>query len=121
MARVKLIGVGKRNRVFRVELVLKGWGGDGVGENVVKKVCSCCSGKGEPFDLNGRRLIGEDLEAVVVGVALDVNQDIDFVMVDELGSLVVREASNVVEVIRVLFYFLSPVAVVVFSVGESMN
>jgi hypothetical protein len=64
----------------------------GVGEPVIHGLETGRVEVVEPRDLNRRRLESEDAETVVAGMAGDVDQDVDTVVANPLGDLVVGRA-----------------------------
>ena len=67
----------------------------GVGEAVVDGRKAGGARIGEPADLNGRRLAGEDQETIPGHVHGQVDENVDPVLADEPGDLLVGKAGDV--------------------------
>ena len=86
---------------------------EGVGDDVVDEVGAHAAGIAQEVDLHGRRAVGQDLGPGVLGVALQVDEDVDPVIVDAPCRVRVRELAHVDEAIEGCQQPLAHVAAVV--------
>src|SRR5216684_8319953 len=86
---------GKMNQPFRKERLLATWDDEGVDDDVVDEVRAHGGGISEITHLHRRRAIGRYRRPGVMGIALQINQDIDLVGMDKLRGLMVRARANV--------------------------
>src|ERR1700682_6267038 len=86
---VHLIAAGKMNQPFRKERLLARWDDEGVDDDVVDEVRAHGGGISEITHLHRRRAIGRYRRPGVMGIALQINQDIDLVGMNDLPGLMV--------------------------------
>src|SRR5450755_3955075 len=92
---VHLIAAGKMNQPFRKERLLARWDDEGVDDDIVDEVRAHGGGISEITHLHRRRAIGRYRRPGVMGIALQINQDIDPFCTDKLRGLMVRARANV--------------------------
>ena len=97
---VRLIAVGQMDDPLREVRLRVHRRHEGVGDDVVDEVGAHAAGIAQEVDLQGRRPKRQDLGPGVLGVALQVDEDVDAVIVDAPRGLRVRELAHVDEAIE---------------------
>ena len=73
---------------------------EGVGDDVVDEVRAHAAGVAQVVDLHGCRPVGQNLRSRVLGVALEVDEDVDAILVDAAGCTRMRNGPHVDEVVE---------------------
>ena len=93
--------VGQPHGLLGVERLIRAqWIEVGIAEPVIDRVQTGAAGVAGEGHLHGSRFASEDQQAIVGGVHGEVDEDVDLVLADLGGELLVAEADNVAPVLR---------------------
>ena len=84
------ITVRKAKHLFRIIRVAAGFHLPSIGQEIIHGRQSAAPRVADPFDLNRCRLTREDQEPIAVQVSAEVEENVDPVVADLLGKLLVR-------------------------------
>ncbi len=95
---IHLVADRHAHRLLVVEAIVRRRNDDAVGDDVVGAATARAAGKADPGHLHRRRPQREDAQAMALGVAHEIDENVDAVGMDALGRGEIVEAVDLDEV-----------------------